>query len=44
MREGVFAFLLLDAIVLAVRGRAWESAAAMAVWLGSRWLLSKRRS
>ena len=44
VREGVFAFLLLDATVLALRGRAWESGAAMALWLVLRFALAGKRS
>jgi len=44
VREGVFAFLLLDATVLALRGRAVESGAALALWAAARWALARRRS
>jgi 4-hydroxybenzoate polyprenyltransferase len=44
VREGVFGFLLLDAAVLGVRGRWWESAGAIAVWIGLRLALAGRRS
>ena len=44
VREGVFAFLLLDATVLALRGRAVESAVAIALWAVARWVLVSRRS
>lgn len=44
VREGVFGFLLLDAAILALRGRAWEAGAAMALWAVLRFALSRERS
>ncbi len=44
VREGVFGFLLLDAIVLAARGHDVAAGVATAVWSSLLWLLRRSRS
>jgi 4-hydroxybenzoate polyprenyltransferase len=44
VREGVFGFLLLDATVLGLRGAAWPSAGAVALWMALRVVLRSNRS
>ena len=44
VRAGVFGFLLLDAVVLGVRGEPWPAAAAVGAWILLRAALQRQRS
>ncbi len=44
VREGVFGFLLLDAVVLGVRGETLPAGIALALWAALRFALAGRRS